>query len=300
MGLFGFSPPTLPSPLVEPEWLKANLGRVNLLDATFAMPGSGRNPAAEFHARHIPTAQFFDLEIASDPETTLPHMLPAPEAFADYMRQLGVDERKPTIIYDDGAYLGATRLWWMLRVFGHDNIALLHGGLPAWQAAGHPLTDKIDPPGKGRFTATFRPELVWSLAQVTDNLEHGDTVMLDARASGRFRGEQPEPRPGLARGHIPGSLNLPFSELIDPATKQLWPAARLKEIFTGAGINSGESITATCGSGVSACVLAFGLFLLGRGDVPVYDGSWAEWGADKVNPVMLGPPQRLKTPILDD
>ncbi len=281
------------SGLVEPGWLRDHLPDVNLFDASFVMPGSANNMAAVFHTKHIPQAQFFDLEIASDPQNPLPHMLPRPEAFADYLRLLGFDERKATVIYDDGTYLGATRLWWMLRVFGYDNAALLNGGLPGWEAAQYPVAAEITAPKHGRMTASFRPELVWTKDQVAANLDHGQAVLLDARSAPRFRGEQAEPRPGLRRGHIPGALNLPWSELIDPASKRFWPPERLREIFAGVELRPDEPITTTCGSGVSACILAFGLFLLGRADIPVYDGSWAEWGRATTDPVMMGPPQRL-------
>lgn len=282
------SPTIQVSGLIEPEWLRQHAAEVNLLDAGFSMPGSGRNMAAEFDVKHIAGAQYFDLDIASDAKNSLPHMLPEPEAFADYVKLLGFDDRKATVIYDDGTYLGASRLWWMLRVFGYDNVALLHGGLPNWEAKHFSVTTVIATPKPGRITANFRPELVWSLAQVAANLDHGQTTLLDARAAPRFRGEQAEPRPGLRRGHIPGALNLPWPELIDPATKQFWPVERLREIFTGTGIRLDEPLATTCGSGVSACVLAFGLFLTGRNDVPVYDGSWAEWGREGSNPIMLG------------
>jgi thiosulfate/3-mercaptopyruvate sulfurtransferase len=284
------------SGLVEPEWLRQHAAAVNLFDAGFAMPGSGRNMAAEFDAKHIAVAQYFDLEIASDSKNPLPHMLPLPEAFADYLKLLGFDDRKATVIYDDGTYLGASRLWWMLRVFGYDNVALLHGGLPGWDAKQFPVTSVIATPKPGRMVADFHPELVWEQDHVTANLDHGQTVLLDARAAPRFRGEQAEPRPGLRRGHIPGALNLPWPELIDPATKRFWPTERLREIFTGAGISLDEPLATTCGSGVSACVLAFGLYLLGRQDIPVYDGSWAEWGREGSNPIMLGSGQRLLKP----
>ncbi len=297
MTTFQATPPATPwvqvSGLIEPAWLQQHLAEVNLFDASFAMPGNGNDMATAFRQRHIPQAQFFDLENASDPQTSLPHMLPRLEDFADYMQSLGFDERKATVIYDDGTYAGATRLWWMLRVFGYDNIALLNGGLPGWEAAQLPVTAVVSPPHPGCMTPVFRPELVWTKDHVIANLDHGQAVLLDARAAPRFRGMQDEPRPGLRRGHIPGALNLPWSELVDPASKRFWPVERLRKIFSSADVRPGEPITTTCGSGVTACVLAFGLFLLGRADIPVYDGSWAEWGKETSTPVMMGPPQRL-------
>lgn len=296
MSLLGnlFSTPNLQiSGLVEPEWLQQHLAAVNLFDAGFTMPGNGRNMAAEFNDKHIAGAQYFDLDVASDYKNPLPHMLLRSDTFANYLKQLGFDERKATVVYDDGTYLGASRLWWMLRVYGYGNTALLHGGLPGWEAKQFSVTTNITTPKSGRMTANFCPELVWSQDHVMANLDHGQTVLLDARAAPRFRGEQAEPRPGLRRGHIPGALNIPWSELIDPATKRFWPKERLQEIFTGTGIAINESIATTCGSGVSACVLAFGLYLLGRHDIPVYDGSWAEWGREGPTPIMQGAGQKL-------
>lgn len=300
MGLGDFfrslsTPPaaTLSGALVTPEWLQANLTGVNLLDATFVLPNSGRDPVAEYTARHIAGARFFSIEAIADKSTALPHMLPSEAEFATAMRQLGIDERKPIIVYDDGSALGACRCWWMLRVFGFDKIALLDGGLPAWQAAGYAVTDAVEPARNGRFTARFRPELVWNREQVLDNLKTGDVLLLDARPAPRFKGEQAEPRPGLQRGHIPGSLNLPSATLLDANSKRFKSPAELQILLADAGVRQDEPIVTTCGSGVSACVIAFALALLGRDAIPVYDGSWAEWGSTAGCPVMLGPPQRL-------
>ncbi len=293
-----FAPPAaaLPGALVTPEWLQANRSGVNLLDATFVLPNSGRDPAEEYAARHIAGARFFNIEAIADQKTALPHMLPSPEEFAAALRQLGVDDRQPIVIYDDGSALGACRCWWMLRVFGFDNIALLDGGLSAWQAAGYAVTDHAAPARKGRFTALFHPELVWRQEQVLDNLKTGNVLLLDARPAPRFKGEQAEPRPGLQRGHIPGSLNLPSASIIDANSKRFKSPAELQILLADAGVRQDEPIVTTCGSGVSACVIAFALYLLGRADVPVYDGSWAEWGGAAGCPVMLGPAQRLAPP----
>lgn len=284
----------LPGALITAGWLQGNLKSLNILCASFAMQGSNKDPAADFNAAHIPGARFFSIEHIADHINPLPHMLPRPEAFADAMRALGFDERLPTIIYDDGSVLGACRAWWMLRCFGYDRIALLDGGLPAWQSAGCSVTDTAAPARRGRFTTRFRPELVWSISDVQDNLAAGNAVLLDARSAARFKGEQPEPRAGLRRGHIPGSLNLPYSQLLDPMTGGFLAVADMEILLQQTGINRDEPIVATCGSGVSACVIVFALHLLGRSDIPVYDGSWAEWGGPPTNPAMLGPGQRLK------
>jgi thiosulfate/3-mercaptopyruvate sulfurtransferase len=284
-------PIRLPGSLVTADWLQRHLGQVNLLDATFVMPNSGRNPQAEYAAKHIPTAQFFSIEEIADDTTALPHMVPSPEFFAAALVALGFDQTKPTVIYDDGSLLGACRCWWMLRVFGYDTIALLDGGLPAWESdfASTHLHASVKP---GTFTPQPRPELVWSGADVLENLTNAKAVLVDARPAPRFKGEQAEPRPGLQRGHIPGSLNLPYGDLLDAQSKRLKPRAVLQILFAEAGVRADEPLVLTCGSGVSACVLAFALSLLGRRDSPVYDGSWAEWGSTEGCPVMLGPPQR--------
>jgi thiosulfate/3-mercaptopyruvate sulfurtransferase len=284
-------PMRLPGSLVTATWLQQHLEQVNLLDATFAMPNSGRDPKAEFSTKHIPTAQFFSIEDIADKTTTLPHMLPSPEDFAAALVALGFDAAKPTVIYDDGGLLGACRCWWMLHVFGCDSIALLDGGLPAWETD-YPTTNQQEPAKPGRFKSDFRPELVWSHADVLENLTNSRAVLVDARAAPRFKGEQAEPRPGLQRGHIPGSLNLPYGDLLDPQSKRLKSRAALQILFTEAGVKADEPLVMTCGSGVSACVLAFAQHLLGRRDIPVYDGSWAEWSSAQGYPVMLGPPQR--------
>ncbi len=284
-------PVRLPSSLVTADWLQQHRAQVNLLDATFVTPNSGRDPQVEFAAKHIPGAKFFSIEDIADKTTPLPHMLPSPGAFAEALITMGFDQSKPTVIYDDGSLLGACRCWWMLHVFGCDNTALLDGGLPAWEAD-FPTTNLQEPASLGCFTPKFRSDLVWNGEQVLENLTRAQAILLDARAAPRFKGEQAEPRPGLQRGHIPGSLNLPYSDLLDPLSKRLKSRAALQIIFAEAGVKADEPLVMTCGSGVSACVLAFALSLLGRRDIPVYDGSWAEWGGTAGCPVMLGPPQR--------
>ncbi len=279
---------TLPAALVTPHWLHDNLEKVNLLEASFAMPNSGKDVVAQYQTKHLQGAQFFNLADVADKNSPLPHMLPSAEDFAAALIRLGFDRRKPTIIYDDGSTVGACRLWWMFRVFGYDKTALLNGGLPAWEAAHYPVTSDIPQVTRGYFTAQFRPELVWTMEQVTANLTEGETVLLDARAAARFRGEQAEPRPGLQRGHIPGARNLPFTELLDATTGEFKSIAEMQSVLTKMCIATNTPITATCGSGMTACVIAFALHLLdSNSNIAVYDGSWAEWGSSG-NPVMMG------------
>lgn len=289
----------LPDDLVTPEWLQSNLAAVNLLDARFAMPNSGRNPATDYAAKHIVGAVFFDIEAIADKNTSFPHMLPTADEFAIALSSIGFDPRQPTVIYDDGSTLGACRCWWMLRVFGIENTALLDGGLPAWEAAGLPVTNIITAPARTNIiTPQHHPERVWTLAQVHNNLAEGSIVLVDARAAPRFKGEQSEPRAGLPSGHIPGSLNVPFNHLLDNTSKKFKSNAEIQALLAQAGLVQNEAVVATCGSGVSACVLAFAFHRLGQ-DIPVYDGSWAEWGSTTGCPIMLGPAQRLNPPAED-
>lgn len=286
----------LPSALVTPTWLHQHLGAVNLLDATFAMPGSGKNAGVEYALRHISGAQFFNIEELADPDSEWPHMLPMADEFATALVALGFNENLPTVIYDDGSIMGACRCWWMLRVFGYNNIALLDGGLPSWERAGFTTTAEVTPEHTGVFTPRFRADLVWNKQQVLDNLHHGATVLLDARSPQRFKGEAIEPRPGLQRGHIPGALNVHYATLLDAESKCFNSPVKLREVFLHAGVQDNEPLAATCGSGISACVIAFAQYLLGNSDVPIYDGSWTEWASSAGYPIMQGPAQRLKPP----
>lgn len=247
---------------------------VKLLDATYAMTGA---PALQ---ERIGDAQYFDIDDIADPDSDLPHMLPDAGLFEAKLRELGIDRDDAVVVYDQtGIAMAASRAWWMFRVFGHDNVAVLDGGLPKWKAEGRPLdTEETAKPEPGDFAATFRSELVRTLEQVDANIHARTEILLDARDSGRFTGATPEIRQGIASGHIPGSLNTPFMELIDHATGTLKSAEELKAIFDRAGVDTTKPLATTCGSGVTACVVALALHRLGRDDVPVYDGSWTEWG----------------------
>ena len=242
------------------------------------LPSAGRDPRAEFLAAHIPGAVFCDLDDISDRDTSLPHMLPSSSDFALAMGRLGVKNSDYVVVYDgSGVNLSAPRLWWLLQVFGHESVAVLDGGMTRWRNEGRPTEDGPVTPEPARFFPRFQPDMVRELSSMKANVEHPREQVLDARSPGRFQGTEPEPRPGLARGHIPGSRNLPFPRLVGP-DGTLRDPAELRELFTQAGIDLTKPVVATCGSGVSACALLLGLRVLGAEPVALYDGSWSEWG----------------------
>ncbi len=276
-----------PEALISTEWLAAHLRDpdVRVVDATYHLPTAKRDARAEYVASHIPGAAFFDVDSISDPTVDLPHMIPKPADFAAAVGALGIGNGHRVVCYDAYGLMSAARAWWMFRLFGHDRVAILDGGLPKWKREGRPLDTVPVRPEKTDFTPRFRPELVRSKGEVLANLNKTGDQVLDARAAGRFRGTDPEPRAGLRGGHIPGSCNLPYNQLVDPATLTVLPAAALKARFVEAGIDPTKPVITSCGSGVTACVLTFGLYLIGSEKVAVYDGSWSEWGLPGDTPV---------------
>ena len=267
--------------LVSTQWLADHLAApdVRVVDASWYLPSQGRNARAEYEAEHIPGAVFFDVDEISDSATELPHMLPPPEKFSARVRKLGLGNGNRIVIYDgSGVAMAAARVWWMFRVFGHKDVAVLDGGLPKWLRERHPVEDLPPMPRERHFVARIDTTLVRSLAQMTANLEHGREQVIDARSAGRFKGVDPEPRPVKNLGHIPGSVNVPFPDLLNGRESTVLPPARIVERFQAAGIDLDRPVVATCGSGVTACVLALGLHVIGHRDWAVYDGSWAEWG----------------------
>lgn len=272
---------TYPNPdaLVSTEWLAAHLSApdVRVVDASWFMPSAGRNGREEYEAGHIPGAVYFDVDEIADTTSKLPHMLPPPEKFASRVRKLGLGNGHKVVVYDS-AGLGAARVWWMFRVFGHRDVAVLDGGLTKWKAEQRPLEDLPPMPRDRHFLPHVNATLVRSFEQVKANVDSKREQMVDARAAGRFSGTAPEPWPVLHVGHMPGALNVPFADLIDDATKTMKPAAELKARFDAAGVDFTRPVIATCGSGITACTVALALHLLGHQDVAVYDGSWAEWG----------------------
>ena len=278
-----------PDALAETEWLAANLGQsgVRVVDATWYLPTAGKDPRVEHQARHIPGAVYFDIDDICAPDSRFPHMLPSPEAFTVKVGALGLGNGERIVVYDANGGAGAAmRAWWMFRVFGHDDVAVLNGGLAKWLAEGRSTEDGVASPAPGSFTAQFRPELVRGVSELLENLKSGAQQVVDARAAERYAGTAPEPRPAKKAGHIPGSLNLPFNRLIDAKSGfTVRPAEDLAAEFSTAGLDMARPVVASCGSGVSAAVLVFALHLLGFEDAAVYDGSWSEWGNHDDTPV---------------
>jgi thiosulfate/3-mercaptopyruvate sulfurtransferase len=265
--------------VVSTEWLAKHLGEPDLrvIDGTWHMPHLKRDAHAEFLAAHIPGAVFFDIDRIADRATSLPHMLPAADEFAEAMGALGIATDDRVVVYDARGVVSAARVWWTFRVFGHDRVAVLDGGFRAWKAEGRPTASGEPAPTRRPFRAALRPELVRDLDAMRRNVATPVEQIVDARSRGRFDGTESEPRAGLRGGHIPGSLNLPYETLYRPDGTLLPPAA-LRSAFIDAGVDLGKPITTTCGSGITASVLALALHLVGRPEVAVYDGSWTEWG----------------------
>jgi thiosulfate/3-mercaptopyruvate sulfurtransferase len=275
-------------PVVSVDWLVEHLGEPGLvvIDGSWHMPAEGRDAKAEYAAGHIPGAVFFDIDAVSDHTTDLPHMLPPPQAFATAVRRLGVEPGSTVVVYDTVGLFSAPRVWWSFRAMGHEAVFVLDGGLPAWTADGHPIEAGWREPPHGEFKAHLKPELVADLDRVRRELA-GGTQVVDARAAPRFRGEVAEPRAGLRAGHIPGARNAPWQSV--ESGGKLADAPALRQAFEAAGVDLSAPIITSCGSGISASILALALARLGREDVAVYDGSWTEWGGRTDTPVATGP-----------
>jgi thiosulfate/3-mercaptopyruvate sulfurtransferase len=279
-----------PEDLVSTEWLAANIDRddVRVVDGSFTLPGVTPTAQEAYALRHIPGAVFFDIDAISDHADPLPHMLPSDADFARMAGALGLGDDHRIVVYDMAGFNSAPRVWWMLKNYGHRRVALLDGGLPKWLAEGRPVTAAVPTPRAARFTAHLDRSRVRDKAQLLANLAEKREQVLDARAAGRFAGTAPEPRPGMRSGHIPGSLNLPYDLLADRKTKTLLPAAEIEKRFREAGVSRDKPIVTSCGSGVTACALAFGLHLIGWPEAAIYDGSWSEWGLPGDTPIATG------------
>jgi thiosulfate/3-mercaptopyruvate sulfurtransferase len=278
--------------IVSTDWLERHLEApdVRVVDATWHHPSSGRKGRDDYDRAHIPGAVYFDIDEIAESASPLPHMLPEAAKFASKVKRLGLGNGLRMVIYDRAAGgSAAARVWWTFRVFGHTDVAVLDGGFDKWQREGRPVEDLPPMPRERHFMPAVNHFLVRSKEQMLANAANPHEQVIDARSAARFAGRESEPWPQIKAGHIPDSINLPWGELLDKDEKVFLPAEAMRQRFAAAGVDLTRRSVATCGSGVTACVLALGLYLLGNRDVAVYDGSFAEWGTSEETPVVVNP-----------
>ncbi len=276
--------------VVSTQWLEDHLNSpdIAIVDASWHLPAAQRDAKAEFREGHIPGAQFFDIDELSDAASTLPHMLPSPEKFASRMRKLGIGDGKKVIAYDAAGLFSGPRAWWMFKVFGHDDVAVLDGGLPKWKAEARPLDDgPALKPQERHFTARYKSMLVRDMTEAASALKSGTAQISDARSPTRFRGEEAEPRAHVRAGHMPGARNVHYAALLK-SDGTLKSPDEIAALFQAAGIDVSKPVITSCGSGITAAILTLGLTLIGARDHALYDGSWAEWGGTPDAPVITG------------
>nr|WP_309503012.1 3-mercaptopyruvate sulfurtransferase [uncultured Roseovarius sp.] len=278
-----------PKTLVSTDWLGAHLKDPDLriLDGSWYLPGTDRDAKAEYDAAHIPGARFFDIDDISDSRSALPHMAPTTEKFMSRLRAMGVGDGHQVVVYDGAGLFSAARIWWLFKLMGQQNIAVLDGGFPKWQAENRPVEDMPPLIRDRHMTVRRQNHLVKDVTQVAAASKLGDYTILDARSAARFRGEAPEPREGLRSGHIPESKSLPYTELLNE-DGTMKSADALRDILRATGVDLSKPVITTCGSGVSAAIINLALERIGKTDHSLYDGSWAEWGASPTVPIATG------------
>jgi thiosulfate/3-mercaptopyruvate sulfurtransferase len=277
-------------PLVTAEWLAGELGKPDLVvfDATKYLPNEPKDGRTEFLRSHIPGARYFDIDQIADQDTDLPHMVPTPGRFAKLMAALGVGNQSRLVFYDQKGLASAARGWWLMGLFGHDNAAVLDGGLPKWLNEGRATQDgEPTPPAQAVFRPDYRAGQVRGVGDMLRNVLTRSEQVLDARAAGRFTGAIPEPRAGMRSGHIPGSASVPYTDLLH-ADGTFRTAGEMRARFEAAGVDGSRPLVTSCGSGVTACILTLGLRIAGFPEGAVYDGSWTEWGGRSDTPVEIG------------